>query len=117
MIMWALRKRGGTVARRRVGLALALAGLVVLVLPGISAPSLGGSILMLSAGVAWSIYSLRGKAPAIQLLPRRGVSCAPSNGGGFERRAVVVGPRQLQESVWVILRCAVLAALEGSLLG
>jgi drug/metabolite transporter (DMT)-like permease len=32
------------------------------VFPGISAPPLGGSILMLSAGIAWGIYSLRGKA-------------------------------------------------------
>lgn len=44
-----------------VGLALALAGLVGLLLPGLSAPPLTGSILMLGAGVAWGIYSLRGK--------------------------------------------------------
>lgn len=43
------------------GLALALGGLVGLLLPGISAPPLLGSVLMLSAGVAWGIYSLRGK--------------------------------------------------------
>ena len=44
-----------------VGLVLALGGLVGLLLPGLSAPPLYGSILMLSAGVAWGIYSLRGK--------------------------------------------------------
>jgi drug/metabolite transporter (DMT)-like permease len=44
-----------------VGLVLALAGLVGLLLPGLSAPPLLGSLLMLSAGVAWGIYSLRGK--------------------------------------------------------
>ena len=44
-----------------VGLALAFAGLVGLMLPGISAPSLVGSILMLGAGVAWGAYSLRGR--------------------------------------------------------
>jgi len=43
------------------GLVIALAGLVVLVFPGLSAPPLIGSILMLSAGVAWGIYSVRGK--------------------------------------------------------
>ncbi len=43
------------------GLALALAGLVGLLLPGLSAPPLSGSLLMLAAGVAWGIYSLRGK--------------------------------------------------------
>ena len=45
-----------------VGLVLALGGLVGLLLPGLYAPPLLGSILMLSAGVAWGIYSLRGKS-------------------------------------------------------
>ncbi|WP_300318299.1 DMT family transporter [Accumulibacter sp.] len=45
-----------------VGLLLALAGLVGLVFPGLSAPPLSGSVLMLGAGVAWGVYSLRGKA-------------------------------------------------------
>ena len=44
-----------------VGLLLAIGGLVGLLLPGLSAPPLTGSILMLGAGVAWGIYSLRGK--------------------------------------------------------
>lgn len=44
-----------------VGLALALGGLVGLLSPGLSAPPLSGSALMLSAGIAWGIYSLRGK--------------------------------------------------------
>jgi drug/metabolite transporter (DMT)-like permease len=43
------------------GVALALTGLVVLMLPGLAAPSLPGSLSMVSAGVAWGIYSLRGK--------------------------------------------------------
>ncbi len=44
-----------------VGLVIALGGLVALLLPGISAPPLLGSVLMLGAGIAWGIYSLRGK--------------------------------------------------------
>ena len=44
-----------------VGLMLAFGGLVGLLLPGLSAPPLYGSVLMLGAGVAWGIYSLRGK--------------------------------------------------------
>lgn len=43
------------------GLVLACAGLVGLLLPGLSAPPLYGSLLMLGAGVAWGVYSLRGK--------------------------------------------------------
>jgi drug/metabolite transporter (DMT)-like permease len=44
-----------------VGLMLAFSGLVGLLLPGLSAPPLYGSILMLGAGVAWGVYSLRGR--------------------------------------------------------
>ena len=43
------------------GLMLALGGLVGLVLPGLSAPPLYGSLLMLGAGAAWGVYSLRAK--------------------------------------------------------
>ena len=43
------------------GLALAFGGLVCLLLPGLSAPPPVGSVLMLIAGVAWGIYSVRGK--------------------------------------------------------
>ena len=62
MIVWALRKGERLGVRQRLGLALALGGLVVLVFPGLLAPSLGGSVLMLCAGIAWGVYSLRGKA-------------------------------------------------------
>ena len=44
-----------------VGLVLALGGLVGLLMPGLSAPPLPGALLMLGAGFAWGIYSLRGK--------------------------------------------------------
>lgn len=44
-----------------VGLTLAFGGIVGLLLPGLAAPPLSGSLLMLSAGIAWGIYSLRGK--------------------------------------------------------
>ncbi len=43
------------------GLVIAFAGLVGLLLPGLSAPPMLGSILMLASGVAWGVYSLRGK--------------------------------------------------------
>lgn len=43
------------------GFVLALAGIVGMLLPGLSAPPLAGSLLMLSAGVAWGVYSLRGQ--------------------------------------------------------
>lgn len=48
-------------AAQWLGLALALAGLAGLLLPGLSAPPLLPALLMLAAGVAWGVYSLRGR--------------------------------------------------------
>ncbi len=62
MIGHGIRAGERLVAMQLVGLALALGGLVGLLLPGLSAPPLVGSLLMLGAGVAWGIYSLRGKS-------------------------------------------------------
>ena len=42
------------------GLFTAMIGLVVLFLPGITMPSISGSLLMIVAGIAWGIYSVRG---------------------------------------------------------
>ncbi len=47
--------------RQVPGLLLAFVGLVGLLLPGLSAPPLHGAVLMVGAGLAWGIYSLRGK--------------------------------------------------------
>ena len=43
------------------GVLLAFSGLVGLLLPGLSAPPLLGASLMIGAGIAWGVYSLRGK--------------------------------------------------------
>jgi drug/metabolite transporter (DMT)-like permease len=43
------------------GLAAACVGLVEMLLPGLASPPLLGSLLMVSAGVAWGVYSLRGR--------------------------------------------------------
>lgn len=48
-------------AHQNAGLALACVGLIGLVLPGLSAPPWPSALLMLSAGVAWGVYSLRGR--------------------------------------------------------
>ena len=50
-----------------LGLGLAMAGLIYLVLPGLEAPSLSGSALMAFAGLAWGVYSLRGRGVANSL--------------------------------------------------
>ena len=61
MILWGLYKGERLNAIQIVGFIVAVTGLVVLVFPGLSAPPLLGSILMLGAGIAWGVYSLRGK--------------------------------------------------------
>jgi drug/metabolite transporter (DMT)-like permease len=61
MIAWAIRDGERMRAPQIGGIILALAGLVALVLPGLSAPPFGAAILMLAAGVAWGVYSIRGK--------------------------------------------------------
>jgi drug/metabolite transporter (DMT)-like permease len=47
-----------------LGLLLACAGLLVLLLPGASAPPFEGALMMVLAGVAWGAYSLRGRGVA-----------------------------------------------------
>lgn len=61
MILWGLHKGERLRGIQILGLIVAMTGLVVLLFPGLSAPPLFGSILMLGAGVAWGVYSLRGK--------------------------------------------------------
>lgn len=61
MLGWGLRSGERPRPAEWVGLALALGGLVVLVRPGLEAPPPEGAALMLVAGVAWGVYSLRGR--------------------------------------------------------
>jgi len=61
MIAWGLRSGERLRPAQLAGLLLACTGLVGLLLPGLSAPPLGSSLLMLGAGMAWGVYSLRGK--------------------------------------------------------
>lgn len=44
-----------------LGLLVAIGGLIYLVSPGLAAPSTAGSLLMTTAGIAWGVYSLRGR--------------------------------------------------------
>jgi drug/metabolite transporter (DMT)-like permease len=67
IIAGAMRSGQRLHAREWSGIALALAGLAYLTTPGLSAPSLQGSILMAGAGVAWGLYTLRGRRCASPL--------------------------------------------------
>jgi drug/metabolite transporter (DMT)-like permease len=51
-----------------IGLSIAFMGFVYLVLPGATAPSAIGFILMSVAGIAWGIYTLKGRGSDAPLL-------------------------------------------------
>jgi drug/metabolite transporter (DMT)-like permease len=61
MILAALRSGERPHQLEWAGLILAIGGLVCLVFPGLTAPSPTSSSLMAVAGIAWGIYSLRGR--------------------------------------------------------
>lgn len=44
-----------------LGVLIAFSGLVGLLLPGLSAPPMRGALMMIGAGIAWGVYSVRGK--------------------------------------------------------
>lgn len=64
------------------GLAVALAGLFVLVAPGLAAPPLGSAALMGLAGASWGVYSLLG---------RRAVDPVAATCGNFVRASLLFG--------------------------
>jgi len=108
MIGWALvvgeRPRPG----RWIGMIVAIAGFVYLVLPGITAPSPAGAALMTTAGVAWAFYSLRRRGHGDPL---------PETAGNFARAA----PMALALSLVLVARAHVspqgvlLAVMSGAL--
>ncbi len=73
MIGWALSRGERPTPRVWVGMALAAAGLGWLVLPAATRPDPLGTLLMMTAGVAWGVYSLAGKR-ASDLLAANGRS-------------------------------------------
>jgi drug/metabolite transporter (DMT)-like permease len=47
--------------RRGVGLSVAIIGILILLLPGASAPHLGYAAIMVLSGIGWAMYSIAGK--------------------------------------------------------
>lgn len=64
---------------RWLGSVLGLSGLAVLFAPGATAPDAIGAVLMALAGMAWGVYSLRGKGSASPLADTTGnfLRCLP----------------------------------------
>ena len=65
-----------------LGMLLTLGGLLGLLLPGLSAPPIWGCLFMAAAGIAWGIYSLRGKGAGDPTVV---------TAGNFWRAAVMAG--------------------------
>ena len=61
MMAWGLWQGERIAGWRLLGLAIAVVGLVVLLLPGLAAPPTFAAALMLGAGAAWGVYSLLGR--------------------------------------------------------
>ena len=101
--------RGERLARAQwLGLALALSGLVALMLPGATAPPLAAAIVMLVAGAAWGVYSLRGKGAA---------DATAVTAGNFLRALIWLLPLALfaWPSQWPKVSGLLYAALSGAL--
>ena len=72
MLLVALRSGERPQLLEWLGVLLAMGGLVYLVLPGLEAPSPLGSALMMMAGIAWGVYSLRGRGASSPLADTTG---------------------------------------------
>jgi drug/metabolite transporter (DMT)-like permease len=90
------------------GLGLAVLGLAVFMLPGTHAPDSMGTALMIAAGIAWGVYSLRGRKSSAPLL---------ATADNFARATpFAIGASTVAvASTHVTARGALLAAISGSL--
>jgi len=98
MILWGLLRKERPGLRGVAGLAAAFGAFAWMLAPGLRAPDPLGSALMIVAGIAWSVYSLRGHGAVDPLgetagnFLRAGLVCLPllllpgataMTGGGF----------------------------------
>lgn len=80
-----------------LGLAVAVAGLIVLLRPGLAAPSPLGAALMAASGACWGIYSLRGRTDVGPVAATAGnfLRAAPLAVGALGLAAVAGGGLEL----------------------
>jgi drug/metabolite transporter (DMT)-like permease len=101
MIFWGIVRRNRPTVRELAGLVVAFAAFLYLVLPGLNAPDPVGSVLMVVSGIAWGIYSLRGRGSASPLgdtagnFLRAGLICIPlallpTFGAGITSRGIAL---------------------------
>jgi len=61
MMSYGLFKREKYSRLQWVGFVIATAGVLAMLLPGFDAPPFFGAVLMITAGIAWGVFSIRGK--------------------------------------------------------
>ena len=107
MVGWAVARGERLRLVQMLGLAAAFGGLVVLVAPGVGAPPVGAALGMALAGVAWGVYSLRGRGVA---------DATAATAGNFVRAApaAVVFALAMAASGHADARGLVLAAVSGA---
>ena len=83
MILWGLLRRDWPTAPEAIGQVIAFAAFVYLLLPGLDTPDPLGSALMSAAGIAWGVYTIRGRKGGEPLgqtagnFVRAGLLCCP----------------------------------------
>jgi drug/metabolite transporter (DMT)-like permease len=110
VVMIAAGYRAGERINRAVatGWLAAIGGIIALTLPSVSSPPLPASILMLIAGIAWGLYSLRG---------RRSSEPIAETAGNFARAvpiALILNALMFSKAFYTG-RGVLLAALSGAL--
>jgi drug/metabolite transporter (DMT)-like permease len=90
------------------GLTIAVAGMVYLVAPGVTAPDPLGATLMVIAGIAWGVYSLLGRQAASPLE-------ATANNFIFAVPLVVAVSLVFAHDMHLTARGVILAAVSGAL--
>jgi drug/metabolite transporter (DMT)-like permease len=106
MIGWGLRSGERPHPSEWGGLAIALAGLALLGLPGAAAPPLAAMALMIVAGIAWGAYSLRG---------RRATDALAATAGNFVRATPLAAALLLAGHLHITQSGAALAIASGAL--
>ena len=91
-----------------LGLLGAVAGVVYLVSPGISAPDPPGAVFMIAAGVGWGLYSTAGKSTG---------NPTQATAGNFVKASLLVVPAIALANPWLALsgRGVLIATISGSI--
>ncbi|MDZ8119215.1 DMT family transporter [Pontiella agarivorans] len=108
MFAWAVIQKDPISRSKWIGAGISFAGLIVLVSPGLTAPDLKGATLMSAAGIAWGLYSIRGRgARSPVLMTARNFTCAVP--------IIGITAALFFQSLEISPRGAIIAVLSGSL--